>query len=75
MSSTDPNLASASDLASALVEAAGRAARAQSYRLPDGTMVQRPDLSDVLDARERLNTEVAARRRGGLYLRVGFQRG
>ncbi len=73
-SSDDPNAADATALSDAIQAAAEVTARAQSYRLRDGTSVQRPQLRDLLQARRSLLAEEAARARGGLYRRVGFGR-
>jgi len=66
---TDPQqLADAADASLATT------VQVQEYRERDGRYVKRPDLSALLDARDRLQQEAASKKRGGMFQRLGFGR-
>lgn len=60
------------ELQSQLDAAAERSAKAEAYRLSDGTQVNRPKLGEVMDARREVAAEVARKKRKGMFARIGF---
>lgn len=61
-------------IADSLAKGVEKAAAAQSYRLPDGTIVTRAPIGEMMDARRQAAQEAATKKRKGIFARIGFGR-